>query len=296
MLGVKGRRVLLSVHLLLNSIWIGGLVAILLANSLKEGISNGDHLYAMNRTIFKIHDTVLINTAFGVITTGFLFSLFTKWGFFKFHWVTIKWLSIAILFLLITFYMGPSINGIAAISDVERSQALTNPLYLQYERESTIFTWIQLVILSFVIVTSVFKPWGQRKRQFNVNRKTVLTIGGILGLLLISMAFVQYIQLQTYRKMPIENIDLSLVPSGTYKGEARYGFNYVVEVIIENQKIKHIEIVENRKSIYAKLAEGVTRKVIKAQSPNVDAVTGATTTSKCLMKAIEDAIERGLKQ
>jgi uncharacterized protein with FMN-binding domain len=33
--------------------------------------------------------------------------------------------------------------------------------------------------------------------------------------------------------------------------------------------------------------------VLDAQNPNVEAVTSATTTSKCLLKAIEDAIENG---
>jgi uncharacterized protein with FMN-binding domain len=31
--------------------------------------------------------------------------------------------------------------------------------------------------------------------------------------------------------------------------------------------------------------------VIEKQSPDVDGITGATTTSKCLMKAIETALE-----
>jgi uncharacterized protein with FMN-binding domain len=93
--------------------------------------------------------------------------------------------------------------------------------------------------------------------------------------------------------MPIKDIDLAGISDGTYIGEANYGFNYVVEVAIKDHNIDRINIVENYSSVYAKLAEGVIKKVMGAQSPNVDAVTGATTTSKCLMKAIEKAIENG---
>ena len=60
--------------------------------------------------------------------------------------------------------------------------------------------------------------------------------------------------------------------------------------IVENHKIENIEIIKNRDSFYARLAEGITHKIIREQKVNIDAVTGATTTSKILMKAVETAI------
>lgn len=238
----------------------------------------------------------MMNAGFGVIVTGLLFSLFTKWGFFDFYWVTVKWVSLLLLFFVITFYLAPVINGMAAISDVERIEALANPAYQQYKNESTIFAVSLLMILGAVIVISVFKPWGQCKKPFNVGRRTVLITGSVLGLLVIASVFLQFMQLQRYRNIPVKNIDLATLADGVYTGEARYGFNYIVEVAIKNQQIDHIKIVENYHSTYARLAEGIVKKVIGAQSPNVDAVTGATTTSKCLMKAIENAITKGRLQ
>jgi uncharacterized protein with FMN-binding domain len=38
------------------------------------------------------------------------------------------------------------------------------------------------------------------------------------------------------------------------------------------------------------LAEGIKHKIIRQQKINIDAVTGATTTSKIFLKAIEIAI------
>ncbi len=60
--------------------------------------------------------------------------------------------------------------------------------------------------------------------------------------------------------------------------------------MVQNHRIEAIKFMKNRQSFYAKLAEGISDKILFAQTLNVDAVTGATTTSKCLQKAIENAL------
>lgn len=293
MLGITGRRVLLSIHILLNSILIGGFAAILFLNLVKQNTTTSDNINALNLAIFKIHDQLVINAAFGVIITGLLFSLFTKWGFFDFYWVTIKWISLAILFFLIISFMGPVVNGMAAISDVEGIQALMNPEYLKYENDVNILPILILLILISIITISVFKPWGKRKKLFQLKRKVVLGIGIVSGVMVISSAFFQFNQLQSYRTMPVKDFNLNRIANGTYIGVAEYAYNYQIEVTIKEHRIDQIRIIENRKSHYAKLAEMAITKVISAQTPNVTAVTGATTTSKCFLKAIENALEKG---
>ncbi|WP_019501269.1 FMN-binding protein [Pseudanabaena sp. PCC 6802] len=73
------------------------------------------------------------------------------------------------------------------------------------------------------------------------------------------------------------------------------GFTYVVEVTVTQQKITRINILRNRPDVYPKLAAGITKKVINAQKIDIDAVTGATTTSKALLLAIENALRQGTK-
>jgi len=179
MLGIQGKRILLSIHLLLNSIWIGGIIAIMFMNLLRAHAVDGDQLYAMNMLLFKIHDDLVMNVSFGVILTGLLFSLFTQWGFVGFYWVAAKWIGVMTLFVLITFYLAPSINVMAAIADVDRAHAVTNPLYLQFGKESMMFLSLQLLLLVLVILVSVFKPWGQRKARFHMSRKSVLIMGSL---------------------------------------------------------------------------------------------------------------------
>jgi uncharacterized protein with FMN-binding domain len=108
-------------------------------------------------------------------------------------------------------------------------------------------------------------------------------------------------QLKKVREMPINDIDLAHVSDGTFSGDFTYGlfgydFTYVVETDIQSNRIIDIRVLKNRNTKHAKLAERVISRVIKAQSLNVDAHTGATTTSKAFLKAIERSLVKGVSQ
>jgi len=98
-------------------------------------------------------------------------------------------------------------------------------------------------------------------------------------------------EVKSVRALAIESVDLSKVPDGTYEGSYAYGsFSYVVSVHVDNGRIVAIDILKNRATNHAIMAEGVVSRVLSEQKTDVDAVTGATTTSKALLKAIENAL------
>lgn len=68
------------------------------------------------------------------------------------------------------------------------------------------------------------------------------------------------------------------------------GFTYEVTAIVQDHMITDLKVTKNRNSAYARFAEGVIHRIIKNQNANVDVITGATTTSKALMKAAENAL------
>ena len=93
------------------------------------------------------------------------------------------------------------------------------------------------------------------------------------------------------RKMPIEHVDLAAVPDGTFRGDFTYGdFTYIVEVTVSDHTITGIDIVANRDTPHAVKAAGVLGNVILEQRTDVDVVAGATSTSKALLKAVENAL------
>lgn len=96
-------------------------------------------------------------------------------------------------------------------------------------------------------------------------------------------------------EVEIFNSDLSDVLSnladGTYTGkyEASKFLSVKVLVEIKEHKIVHVDILEHSNG-KGEPAEIITEKVVKNQSLNVDAISGATASSKVILKAIENAI------
>lgn len=101
--------------------------------------------------------------------------------------------------------------------------------------------------------------------------------------------------LEEVRNTEIKDIDLTQVADGDYIGDFSYSKSYCkVEVTVKNHKIEDIKILKNSKSAHGKKAEAVISKIIEEQKNNVDVISGATTTSKALLKAVESALSSGL--
>lgn len=117
-------------------------------------------------------------------------------------------------------------------------------------------------------------------------------------LLLFSTAVLFYCanaEVQAVRGMRINHVDVSKVKDGDYLGAFAYGgFNYVVRVNVVDHQIVDVLILKNRTTKWAKKAERVAKSILDQQRNDVDAISGATTTSKAFLKAVENALEKGL--
>ena len=80
---------------------------------------------------------------------------------------------------------------------------------------------------------------------------------------------------------------------GVYEGSAKGGPNTAtVRVTIDGQRITSIEILKHS-AMKGKKAEPILpQRIIDAQSTAVDAVSGATNSSKVIMNAVQNAIEQ----
>lgn len=93
--------------------------------------------------------------------------------------------------------------------------------------------------------------------------------------------------------MEIGELDLSGVPDGTYEGSYDADLIKVqVAVTVEDQRIIDIALLEHENGKGAP-AEAVIPHVIESQSLDVEAVSGATNSSKVILKAIETAVAAG---
>ncbi len=94
--------------------------------------------------------------------------------------------------------------------------------------------------------------------------------------------------------MDISPVNPATVPDGEYTGQFpfRERLLYKVKVTVNSGKMTDIEVLENGTgNEYAQKALKVVPRMLEKQSPDVDVVTGATVTSKALMKCVEEALK-----
>ena len=81
---------------------------------------------------------------------------------------------------------------------------------------------------------------------------------------------------------------------GTYEGTGRgFGGDIKVEVEVKDTKIVSIEILEHGETpnISDSALKEIPKAIVEAQGTEVETVSGATTTSKGIIKAVEDALK-----
>lgn len=103
-----------------------------------------------------------------------------------------------------------------------------------------------------------------------------------------------YSTLKEYRTMiadiTIRELDLSKIPDGTYTGNHEAIWVAAdVKVTVKDHKIVDIELVRHMNG-RGEPAEVIPQKVVDAQSLQVDTISGVTSSSKVILKAIEKAL------
>jgi len=94
---------------------------------------------------------------------------------------------------------------------------------------------------------------------------------------------------QAVEEITIGNVDLSTVPDGTYTGSHEtLWVGATVEVTVNSHQITEIKL-DHRHDRGAD-AEVLTDHVLDAQSLDVDLISGVTSSSKVILKAIENAL------
>jgi len=92
-------------------------------------------------------------------------------------------------------------------------------------------------------------------------------------------------------------VDQEKLIDGVYEGSYRAGPNKaLVKVTVEGKKVVKIEIVKHRAWKGKKAESIIPGRIIESQSTKVDAVTGATNSSRVIMNAVQKAIEKAYQR
>ena len=124
-----------------------------------------------------------------------------------------------------------------------------------------------------------------------MSKQRALMITSFCLLIMISLSGCA--NLKAIKALEIANIDFSSVRDGLYEG---YQDNWMVtakvNVSASGGRVKNIQIIEHNHGPNHG-ADAITAKVVDKQSLQVDAISGASYSSKVVLKAIELALRKG---
>lgn len=92
------------------------------------------------------------------------------------------------------------------------------------------------------------------------------------------------------RSLEIARVDFTKVPDGIYRGGYKGWNKFDVVVTVSAGKVTKITIDEATSSPPTDITMRILDRIIKEQSLEVDAVSGATVTTKGLLRAVEVAL------
>ena len=99
---------------------------------------------------------------------------------------------------------------------------------------------------------------------------------------------------QKINKLTIDTVAMNQVKDGTYEGStAIFPVTASVRVTVSGGRITDIVMLSHGHGPHHG-ADAILLRVISAQSLAVDAVSGATYSSKVVLKAVETALKKGL--
>ena len=121
-------------------------------------------------------------------------------------------------------------------------------------------------------------------------KKALLIVGIVVAALIAVMAMAAFPGMGAVRRMAVNPVDLSKIADGTYPGAFKAGrFSYSVQVTVKDHRIEAVKSTGKKQAQDAILLQ-IFSRIVEAQSVQVDAVSGASLTTKAVSKAVENAL------
>jgi uncharacterized protein with FMN-binding domain len=131
-------------------------------------------------------------------------------------------------------------------------------------------------------------------------KKVVVIVLCIIAVILAGMLFFKYklnkeIKAASFEYTNLTDIDLSTIPDGVYNGKfGSIPVSVQLDVTVKDHRIENINITK-QSSGKGYEARDIIKKIIDAQKPKVDVISGATLSSRCIMIATNHALKNAVK-
>ena len=146
------------------AIWIGAALFTVLIR-LYNGAMQSDEALTTLHILSNKSDILIYTSVAGVLITSLMIATMTKWGFFKFRWMTIVWIIFFANIIMGVVVLSPLKKNILAIAEMEGLAALQSPIYVRNHALLTIGGIIQVLLLALAILIVKLKPWGGKQVQ-----------------------------------------------------------------------------------------------------------------------------------
>lgn len=158
-LGMKGMKTLKVFHLIFVMMWTVG-VALMGLLYIRPSASSLEFLFNQEAAQF-VDDVLVIPGAMLAVVTGIIYGLKTKWGFFKYRWITVKWILGIAIILIGTFALHPVSLEVIAEARPLANVNETFPIGYFGPKLHIVkyMAFVQAAGLLFLVAVSVFKPW-----------------------------------------------------------------------------------------------------------------------------------------
>lgn len=137
-------------------------------------------------------------------------------------------------------------------------------------------------------------PTSSREALMKILKWILIVVGALVLVLIIAAAILKPRfdrMVETIEQVEIGKIDLGQIEDGVYAGEfGEFLVHVALEVTVKDHMITDITITEQRSGPGYEAHEMIER-IIRAQSLDVDAVTGATGSSTCIKIAVQNALQ-----
>jgi hypothetical protein len=160
-LGTTARNWLLSFHILFVSIWMGAALFTILIR-LDNNAMQSDEALTTLHILSNKSDLLIIPSGLGVLITSLMIAIMTKWGFFKFRWMTAVWIIFFVNIIMGAAVLSPLKKNILAIAEMEGLSALQNATYIRNHALLTIGGIFQVILLAMATIFVRLKPWGRQ--------------------------------------------------------------------------------------------------------------------------------------
>jgi hypothetical protein len=157
------RRWLISLHLLFVVALLGHVIDMILLLLRTSSANSADALLSIYNNVSFLGEAVGPISAVGTVITGVLLCICTNWGLFKHPWIIVKLILTPVVIVIGAVGINKwTSQAIEIISNIGL-KALETPDFITISQKLVIALSIQLILLVFMVIISVFKPWGKKK-------------------------------------------------------------------------------------------------------------------------------------